>query len=503
MLSGAEWSKGGMRDCGCAVQCNVANLQSEYLQKGQPMKRRIYAGQFLRSLRETHHLKQGALARQMGISTPYLSQLENDSRPLTMAMADRLRGLFPIDWADMAEAPVEEVVTALLEAAHDPMLRDHLPPAQIERVAEQFPQFAQQFLRLYQWHRRDAQRLEAMDEAMGADTLSGGRLPWEEVRDWFHQADNYVHRIDAAAETMASVLRAGAARLEGAALERWFAGRGITLVYHEDAPVRAYDEAAQILRLKSGQPQESLRFQLAFQMCSIALAQDIAATVEAADLSGPTARNLLAVGLANYAAGALLMPYRPFREAAASHRHDIDRLCQIFGASFEQVCHRLSTLQRPHARGIPLFFCRIDMAGNITKRHSANGLQFARFGGACPLWVAHEAVANPDRILLQIAEMPEGRRYVFFARGLVKPADHHFQPPRRYGLAVGFEIGLAGHFVYGDSLNLACEEAVVPIGVSCRICSRLDCAQRAYPPNEKQIDINTNQRGFIPYRIME
>src|SRR3546814_6019001 len=99
------------------------------------------------------------------------------------------------------------------------------------------------------------------------------------------------------------------------------------------------------------------------------------------------ARQLLHVGLSNYAAGAVLMPYAPFRAGARAVRHDIDRLRLDYGVSFEQACHRLSTLQRPGARGIPMFFCRVDMAGNITKRHSATRLQFARFGGACPLWI--------------------------------------------------------------------------------------------------------------------
>src|SRR3546814_6126424 len=100
--------------------------------------------------------------------------------------------------------------------------------------------------------------------------------------------------------------------------------------------------------------------------------------VNKAALPVPGADRLLAIGLANYAAGALLMPYAPFREAAREVRHDIDRLARRFGVSFEQACHRLSTLQRPGLRGIPFFFCRVDMAGNITKRHSATRLQFAR-----------------------------------------------------------------------------------------------------------------------------
>jgi len=112
-------------------------------------------------------------------------------------------------------------------------------------------------------------------------------------------------------------------------------------------------------------------------------------------------------------------------------------------------------------------------------------------------------VANPERIHLQIAEMPEGRRYVFLAKGLVKASNSFFDQPRRYAVALACEVTLAREFVYADALNLDCDEAVTRIGISCRICSRHDCPQRAYPPNDKQIGIDTNQRGFIPYRILD
>src|SRR3546814_18997100 len=50
--------------------------------------------------------------------------------------------------------------------------------------------------------------------------------------------------------------------------------------------------------------------------------------------------------LANYFAAAFLMPYQAFYEAAEGSNYDVDRLAAAFGVSFEQVCHRLTTLQR-------------------------------------------------------------------------------------------------------------------------------------------------------------
>jgi len=141
------------------------------------------------------------------------------------------------------------------------------------------------------------------------------------------------------------------------------------------------------------------------------------------------------------------------------------------------------------------------MAGNITKRHSATRLQFARFGGACPLWVVHEAVAIPDRIHVQAAEMPDGVRYVSIAKGLVKPSGSYYRTPRRYAVALGCEAALADEFIYADGINLARPEAVTRIGISCRICPRPDCDQRAFPPSDRPISVNPDQRGVVPYRV--
>lgn len=469
--------------------------------ENKPAKRRQYAGRFLKGLRAAHGLRQSELAQRLEISPPYLSQLESDSRPLTLQLTARLRDLFPVDWSDMSIAPLDSVIEALLTASRDPVLRGGIPEDQIRRVAEQYPAFAAQFAKLFHLYRTNAHRLEAIDEALGADILSGGRLPWEEVRDWFNGADNYVHLIDSHAEEIATSLAARGPSPQTDELMGWFARRGITVCMDATAVLRSYDEQKRELRLNASQPIETLRFQMAFQICAIALEQELRETVEASGLEMQTARRLLSVGLINYAAGALLMPYHPFRQAARASRHDIDQLRLAFSASFEQVCHRLSTLQRPHARGVPVFFCKIDMGGNITKRHAANGLQFARFSGSCPLWIAHEAVTVPERNHLQVADMPEGGRYVFLARGQIKPSDSFLQPARRHALVLGWEASLASEFVYADALNMKSEAAIARIGISCRICSRLDCQQRAYPPNEKQISVETSRRGAIPYEI--
>ncbi|MDE2437754.1 MAG: DUF2083 domain-containing protein, partial [Sphingomonadales bacterium] len=384
-------------------------------------QRRLFAGSQLRAIRTERRLKQSELAASLAISTSYLSQLENDDRPLTPALVERLSRAFPLDWRKIGAGDAETRLAALREANADPLFPDPLDAAQLARFAEQQPGLAERFIALHEAYRRSGQRLAMVDEALASESAGTARLPWEEVRDWFHLENNYVDSLDRAAEALAAQL--GGVLPETGAIEAYLRDAlSISLIYSGQAGLRSYDPEMGHLTVDPGQPVESRRFQLAHQLAALALKDEIVAVVEGAGLRNAASRQLLFVGLSNYAAGALLMPYRRFRAEARSVRHDIDRLAQTFGTSFEQTCHRLSTLQREDAKGVPFFFCRVDMAGNITKRHSATRLQFARFGGACPLWIVHEAVAIPDRILVQLAETPDGVRYVSMAKGLVKPS---------------------------------------------------------------------------------
>lgn len=464
--------------------------------------RRIFAGPQLQKIRNARGMLQADMARLLGISTSYLSQLENDGRPLTPALLERIARAFPLDWQDVDAGSAGYRLLALKEAAADPLFTDPVSPEQLARLAEQQPAFADRFIALHEAYRRTGQRLDMVDEAYAADSSGGARLPWEDVRDWFHLANNYVDAIDRAAERLALRLAGTTPSPAADAIEQHLReALGVSIEYAPGRGLRDFDAQMAHLVIDPGQPSASRRFQLAYQLAELALRDQIARVVSDAKLRTAAARQLLFVGLCNYAAGAILMPYMAFREEARRLRHDIDQLAQGFGTSFEQTCHRLSTLQRDNARGVPFFFCRVDMAGNITKRHSATRLQFARFGGACPLWIVHEAVAIPDRILVQLAETPDGVRYVSMAKGLVKPSGSFRRSPRRYAVALGCEAAHAAEFIYADGLDLASPHAATRIGVSCRLCPRPDCDQRAFPPSDRAIMVDPDRRGVVPYAL--
>lgn len=469
-------------------------------------KQRLYVGERLRGLRLRLGLSQSVMAARIGISNSYLSQLEHDDRPMTPAIRQAITRAFPLNGADFELGDEQRRTVGVRDALSDPLFAGmEMSDGAIDRLVELQPAIADRLTALHQAYRGAINRLQFVDDVISSEVGMDGRLPWEEVRDWFHLAGNYVDSIDRAAEAMAGELwlhdqvsdEAILARLR----ERHQVMVELTAREENARLMRRYDRKSRTLTISSAMPSDSRRFALAHQLAALELADQIAQVREEAELRSDEARQLLAIGLANYAAGALLMPYDRFRRTARSLRHDIDRLCQSFSVSFEQACHRLSTLQRPGECGTPFFFCRVDMAGNITKRHSATRLEFARFGGACPLWIVHEAVAIPDRIVVQLAQTPDGARYVCMAKGLVKPSGSFARAPRRYAVALGCEVEHARSFVYADQLDVANEQAATPIGISCRICPRMNCDQRAFPPVDRSLSVDPDVREIVPYRI--
>ncbi len=458
----------------------------------------------MRDLRQRLALNQNEMADRLGFSTSYLSQIETGDRPLTDLVLAALARCFPLEWVDVS--PEEDdnlLVRALVAGADSTVPLDPMDERMVIKGMQQQPHLARRMIAIHAAYRRSQEQMRVLDDRVATGSDEGSLLPWEEVRDWFQGAANYVDSLDRLAEKLADQIGEPGASVASLA-QRLSEAHGVTLL---DMPtpmngrVRGFDPVGRTLFVDRSLPIASRAFELAHQLMRLEARDEIEAIANDASLRSDAARSLLKLGLANYAAGAILMPYNLFRAEAQRVRHDIDQLLHRFPVSFEQACHRLSTLQRPGASGVPFFFCRVDMAGNITKRHSATRLQFAQFGGACPLWIVHEAVAVSDRILVQVAEMPDGVRYVSMAKGLVKPTSSYLRPSRRYSVALGCEIAHAGSFIYADGLRLDGNDGVARIGPSCRICPRHDCEQRAFPPAGRAIIVDLDGRAVVPYRF--
>ncbi len=305
--------------------CKFAKFNFANYDRAMSSKRRIFAGSQLRQLRDARALKQADLAAKLGISAPYLSQLESDDRPLNPALLEKLSRHYPLDWPDLEADDTGRLAASLREALADPLFDGEILSDQLARMAEQQPALAQRFVALHTAYRRSGQRLEMIDEALTAENVDGARLPWEEVRDWFHLANNYVDPLDRAAEALSRRLRGTSPSPDMASIESHLRGAlSISLIYTSQSGLRSFDPEMGHLTIDPGQPAESQRFQLAHQLASLALHDEITAVVEGANLRSAASRQLLFAGLCNYSAGALLMPYEDFRRKARELRHDID-----------------------------------------------------------------------------------------------------------------------------------------------------------------------------------
>lgn len=465
---------------------------------------KLYVGRKIRALREANKATQAAFAERLGISTSYLNQIENNQRPVSAAVLLGLAEKFQIDIAEISQGDGDRLLSALSDALTDPLFETYSPNLQeLKLITQNAPGFARALISCHHAYRRNSEQLASLDDKLGRVASVSELTPYDEVRDFFHFVDNYVHVLDIAAEKLAADIGIGERETGSALSDHLEVRHGVRVarVGSDEDVIRRFDPKSKLLFLNPYSPAATRSFQMAFQIAELDMASEVAELVRRADFRSAEAIEICKIGLYNYFAGALLLPYKPVLEAARELRHDIELLAARFSASLEQISHRLSTLQRPGLKGVPVFFARVDRAGNITKRHSAAKLQFARYGAACPLWNVHQAFETPGRIIRQLAETPEGIRYLCIATELTKSGGGFNAQQRRYAIALGCEIAYAGDFVYADGLDLTNRAAFDPIGISCRICERTNCAQRAVPPLKRKLLVDHNRRHAVPYRI--
>ena len=464
-------------------------------------QQKLYAGARLREIRARLGLTQKGFADRLDVSLPYLNQMENNNRPVSTGVVLALAREFGIDVTELSSGDEVRLLSDMREALADPVFAGTPPTlADLRLVAANAPALAHAFLDLHRAYRQSHERLASLDEALGRGDARIGQSPWEEVRDFFHYCDNYIDAVDRAAEQFATRATAARKPLREAAAEA-LSARGVTLRFADEEDLRRYEPESRILTLSRRAPPATQTFQMLLQLALLTQDRLIEATLDLARFRTPEARAIGKVGLANYHAGAALMPYGAFLAAAQETRHDLERLAERFGASLEQVAHRLSTLQRPGARGIPFFFVRVDPAGTITKRHSAAPMQFARYGGACPLWNVHQAFESPGRWLRQLAQTPDGVRYFCLARDVTRAGGAWGAPTRRFAIGLGCETRHAGAICYADHMDIGNPAAYEPIGISCRICERRDCHQRSVPPLERRLRVDVDRRAVLPYDL--
>ncbi|MFW0887962.1 UNVERIFIED_CONTAM: short-chain fatty acyl-CoA regulator family protein [Pseudomonas sp. JL1] len=475
--------------------------------------RKTFMGIRLRTLREQRGLTQAGMAEALQLSPSYLSQLEHDQRPLTVAVLLRLKQVFDMDVQLFSESDEMRLSAELRETLATLPGASNIVDTEILALAQQMPAIGQALLQL---HRRCQSAEERLGE-LAHDAAVGSTVPpYEEVRDYFYGRRNHVVELDALAESLHHDWQLDTPRADSSLdlsthiatglNQRLAKAHGVRLVSVPDhsaegnEALRDYDPQTRTLRVPARMPARRLAFHLATQLAFLEAGELIHQLADDGQFSSDDARALGRMGLAGYFAGALLLPYTAFLNAAEALRYDVELLAQRFDVSFETVCHRLSTLQRPDQRGIPFFFVRVDRAGNVSKSQSATDFHFSRTGGTCPLWNVYEAFSQPRRTLTQVAQTPDGRSYLWIARAVLQQSGGYNAPARSFAIGLGCDLRHAARTVYAKGLSLDDPDAATPIGPGCKVCDRKNCIQRAFPPLGQRLRVNENLRYVVPYR---
>jgi len=470
----------------------------------QSLERKLFLGPRLRRLRRDMGLTQTRMAEDLGVSPSYLNYLERNQRPVTAQVLLRLAEAYDIDIRNLSSGEEAADARDLSEIFADPLFRDlAVARHEVAEVAENAPGVADAIVRLYRAY-ADRLRLAELGQAPRAEDGDTGLAltPSDWVRDYIQGQRNFFPELDEAGEALAGQLKAEPQGFAAAARARLADQHGIQVrvAPAEVLPdsVRRYDHHRRRLMLSELLGEAGRTFSVAYQL---GIAEQDAALTAMVERAGPPdapTRRLLKVSLANYLAAAMMMPYEPFREACEKTGHDIELIAARFGASFEQVCHRLTTLSRPASRGVPFFMLRVDTAGNISKRFAGASFPFSRFGGSCPRWRVHEAFRTPGRVVTQIVETPDGARYFTLARTAPRVAGPIADEDEGLAIGLGCELKYAPRLAYSRGLDLE-NPLVTEIGPACRVCERPACPQRAAEPLGRMLMVDDFTKSISPY----
>jgi XRE family transcriptional regulator, fatty acid utilization regulator len=467
---------------------------------------KTFVGSRVRQLRSERGFSQAALAQMLEISPSYLNQIEHDVRPLTVAVLLRITEVFGVDATFFAPQDDTRLVAELREVTMDRDLDMNVDVAEVADLVSTHPALARAMVNLHRRYRITTAQLAAATEDRFSDGSSGSgsiTMPHEEVRDYFYQRQNYLHELDTAAEDLTIRMRMHRSELAAELARRLTEVHGIHIIRRidlGDTVLHRFDPQIKTMEISHQLSAGQQVFKMAAELAYLEFGELIDQLVDGGKFTSDESRTLARLGLANYFAAATVLPYRQFHDVTENFRYDIERLSAFYSVSYETVCHRLSTLQRPSIRGVPFSFVRVDKAGNMSKRQSATGFHFSASGGTCPLWNVYETFANPGKILVQIAQMPDGRNYMWVARTVERRASRYGQPVKTFAIGMGCELRHAHRLVYSEGLDLSGDIAT-PIGAGCRVCERDNCPQRAFPALGRALDLDEHRSTVSPYLV--
>ena len=464
---------------------------------------KIFIGPKLRELRQTRSLTQAEMATQLDVSASYINLIERNQRPASLKFLITLSDNFGLNWREFTKDTTGLALSDLRMITRDPAFGENLPDIEELRASlDGAPNLVNGFVNIYNTYRAYGERLAELNEFLSA-TEDTELVMEHNVHDFFRSHNNHFAPLEELAETVSASINPDRGELYVLLKDYLQSKLGIEIKVVRDevlgSSLRYFDRENNQLILSDGLDHTNKVFQIAHMIALIEHLDVLNEQLPKSVLDNDLAASRCRVELANYFAAAIMMPYEEFHTEMLRMRYDIERLAARFAVSFEHVCQRLTTMQKPGKRGIPFFFLRIDRGGNVSKRFNVTSIQLARFGGACPKLDVHYCFRVPGRILTQNVEMPDHSRYFTINRTVDRPSIRYSSEDNRLAVSLGCPVEYAPEMVYGNSIDPSFTQMITEVGVNCRLCPRQGCKQRAHDPFNSSLKIDEDRRGITHF----
>lgn len=461
-------------------------------------------GPQLRQIRKSHNHTQAEMARRLGISSAYVNLLENNQRSLSVKVLLALSDAYGVEARSLIDDNAAIRLSDLRACVQDPFFAGQTPDlTELRAALDHAPQLVECLLQLHQNHHGTLDTMRKLS-AGGVPTDIQAIRPETAIHNFFRDHRNHFPELETAADTARAAIGGPAEDLFSNLKQHLKTGYGLEVRVADlsdmDQTLRVFDQDAGIVQLSEALDPINRNFQLAHVLALVSCVGLLDDLVDSAEIPTEPGRERCRVELANYFAAAVLMPYDAIFRKAEETKYDIDRMATHFAVSFEQVSHRLTTLQRKGQQGVPFFFLRIDTAGNVTKRFNATPFTLAEQGGSCPVWNIHAAFSAPDVIVPQFVELPDAGQFFTISRTTSRPVSSRHGQGRRLVVTLGCERTHVHRIGYAEPFNLKETSTIAKIGINCHICPRRNCAQRAYEPLHVSLPIDANRRGTTRYQ---
>jgi len=463
-------------------------------------------GPKIKAFRRQMGLQANKLSTQLGISPSYLALIEGGKRRIDGDLLLKICQELKIQLSDLTSKIDLNLANNISELLDDKLFEDlDILGPEVQDLVNTNPKIARALIKLGDNYKKKDHEIVSKVENLSGKMIDSRKnsFPGEVVSDFLQENKNYFPKLEDFANNIFEKINVNN-RITYIELCNFLKKEYGILVKdvlpEEGKPFsKIFNKNKKELLLSDYVALETKKLYVSSQIVHEGAIKDINEYLSKFSFPSEESKKLTKVALLNYCGAAILMPYKLFHSECMKNKYDLELLQNTFATTFEQIAHRVTSLQNPKLPGIPFHFLRVDIAGNISKRFSLSGIEIPRYGGACPRWNVYSAFTRPGVIQAAVSKMSNGEKYVCIAKTVEKGVGRFGETKSILSIGLGCEAKYAKDFVYTENLNLNDKKTEIPIGVSCRTCDRLNCSQRAFPPLHKKFDVDVNSRGISVY----